>query len=135
MRDILKPWERLASVFPTFRTSKMEGALMSYQSDDMNKTQDDWRCIYIPLREKGSTTFFLIPFLPFERRLFCEKHKDCVKLCKIKMAPFLRPWLVNARTTTTSKDLAMSFGRVMQWLAENLNCDNCNIVSHEQCSS
>jgi hypothetical protein len=24
-----------------------------------------------PLREKGSTTFFLIPFLPLDRRLFC----------------------------------------------------------------
>lgn len=25
-----------------------------------------------PLREKGSTTFFLTPFLPFDRRLFCR---------------------------------------------------------------
>jgi len=49
-----RPCDLLTSVLPTLRTSKMDGALMSYHS----------------LREKGSTTFFLIPFLPFERRLF-----------------------------------------------------------------
>lgn len=48
-----KPWVRLTKVLPMLRTSKTEGALTSYQS----------------LREKGSTIFFLRPFLPFERRL------------------------------------------------------------------
>ena len=42
------PWVRLTKVFPTSRTLKTEGALISYQS----------------LRVKGSTTFFLTPFLP-----------------------------------------------------------------------
>lgn len=31
--NALNPWDRLTSVFPTFLTSKMEGALMSYQSE------------------------------------------------------------------------------------------------------
>lgn len=38
------------------RVSKKPGALMSYHS----------------LRVKGSTTFFLMPFLPFDKRLFCK---------------------------------------------------------------
>lgn len=50
----LKPWDRLTSVFPTSRFSKNEGALMSNQSFLVN----------------GSTTFFLIPFFPFESLLF-----------------------------------------------------------------
>ena len=45
---ILVPWVRLTNVFPTSLTLKMEGALMSYQS----------------FRVKGSTIFFLAPFLP-----------------------------------------------------------------------
>lgn len=31
-QDVLNPTERLTSVFPTFRTSNIEGAFMSYQS-------------------------------------------------------------------------------------------------------
>merc|ERR1712027_92052 len=51
----LVPWVRLTKVLPTSRTLKTDGALMSYQS----------------LRVKGSTTFFLTPFLPvFARPLF-----------------------------------------------------------------
>lgn len=32
LSDVLKPTDRLTRVLPTFRTSKIEGALMSYQS-------------------------------------------------------------------------------------------------------
>ena len=67
----LKPCDRLTRVFPTFRTSKMDGALTSYQSATklVMKVSKGVKTD-IPLREKGSTTFFLIPFLPFDRRLF-----------------------------------------------------------------
>ncbi len=51
---LLRPMVRLTRVLPGVRFSKKEGALMSNQS----------------LRVKGSTTFFLSPFLPLERRLF-----------------------------------------------------------------
>jgi hypothetical protein len=72
-RNLLSPTERLTKVFPTFLTSNIEGALMSYQSDETSEVdfvlQLDKRK---PLREKGSTTFFFTPFLPFDRRLFCK---------------------------------------------------------------
>lgn len=54
--DALKPCDRLTRVLPALRVSKKPGALMSYHS----------------LRVKGSTTFFLMPFLPFDKRLFCN---------------------------------------------------------------
>ena len=34
--DVLNPTERLTNVFPTFLTSNIEGALMSYQSDKLS---------------------------------------------------------------------------------------------------
>lgn len=30
----------------------------------------------IPFLVKGSTTFFLIPFLPFDKRLFCRSNSQ-----------------------------------------------------------
>ena len=53
------PCVLLTRVFPTSLTLKMEGALMSYQS----------------LRVKGSTIFFLAPFLPVLRPWKNEANK------------------------------------------------------------
>lgn len=50
----LRPEERLVRVLPTFLTSNMDGALTSNQS----------------FLVKGSTTFLLIPFFPFDNLLF-----------------------------------------------------------------
>lgn len=88
--NALNPWDRLTSVFPTFLTSKMEGALMSYQSESHAQARGrdgEESCVSdelgqrilggggggkgsSPFRVKGSTTFFLMPFLPLESRLF-----------------------------------------------------------------
>merc|ERR1719183_3135694 len=51
---ILVPWVRVTRVLPTCLTVNMEGALTSYHS----------------FLRKGSTAFFLPPFLPLDMRLF-----------------------------------------------------------------
>ena len=80
--NVLNPEDRLTRVFPTFRVSNMEGALRSYQSEIIES--ESASCSHLrerhrrdlPLRVKGSTTRFLIPFLPLERRLFLPTAVD-----------------------------------------------------------
>jgi hypothetical protein len=50
-----------------------------------------------PLRENGSTTFFLIPFLPLDRRLFYGEKLAWPMWINHLDAPFLRPWCVKER--------------------------------------
>lgn len=61
---ILVPCVRLTKVFPTWRVANIDGALISYQS----------------LRVKGSTTFFLVPFLPdlAKPAIFQRKFREYV---------------------------------------------------------
>lgn len=64
----LVPCVRVTRVLPTLRTANMEGALMSYQS----------------FLEKGSTIFFLPPFLPLLMRLFLPaagQQTNSVRVC------------------------------------------------------
>ena len=64
---ILNPVDRLTRVFPTCLTSKIPGALTSYLGRSQRAAV---KLTYQSFREYGSTAFFLVPFLPFERRLF-----------------------------------------------------------------
>lgn len=57
---LLVPWVREMMVLPAFLVSKMEGALMEYNS----------------FLKKGSTAFFLPPFFPFVNLLFLPERRQ-----------------------------------------------------------
>jgi hypothetical protein len=58
--NLLVPWVREMMVLPAFLVSKIEGALMEYNS----------------FLKKGSTAFFLPPFFPFVNLLFLPEQKQ-----------------------------------------------------------
>lgn len=76
----LKPWDLLAKVLPMSRFSKTLGAFKSNQSNHHStnvRNPSQAECSNEsdqPLRVKGSTTFFLRPFLPFDNLLFYKRR-------------------------------------------------------------
>jgi hypothetical protein len=68
---------------------------MSYQSANSSGEEGSTdRKVCVPLREKGSTTFFLMPFLPLDKRLFYHDRTLLISELGgtlLRDAPFLRP--------------------------------------------
>ena len=87
---------------------------------------------YSPLREKGSTTFFLIPFFPFERRLFYKTVSMVQSSEEMRDVPCQRPWLlISGKKSTTVR---------MGWpttgtLRKTRTADQCCIAAYTQHSS
>ena len=95
---------------------------MSYQSEEQHIRAIQCFVAYgdIPLREKGSTTFFLIPFLPLDKRLFyaCTRVRPhalwTFRAPGLRDRPCQQPWWIR-RGDAVEEDREPAVGRAGFW--------------------